>query len=69
MAMRGSLRRELRKYRKGRAGTMPSLPGRRHYVTAAVPGPVHGTYPADLYMWGVPRSYHPNINALSGAKR
>lgn len=63
MAMRGPLRRELRKYRKGRAGTMPNVPGRRHYVTGAVPGPVHGTYPADLYMWGVPGSYHPNMNA------
>jgi len=42
---------------------MPGLPGRRRYVTGAVPGPVQATYLADLYMWGVPRSYHPNINA------
>ena len=66
MAMRGPLRRELGKYRKGRSGTTPWSPGFRgskQYVTGAVPGPVHGGYPVDLYMWGMPRDYHPNINA------
>jgi hypothetical protein len=63
MAMRGPLRRELGKYRKGQAGLMPGFPGAKHYVTGALPGPVHGGYPTDLYMWGVPRSYHPNMNA------
>jgi hypothetical protein len=42
---------------------MPSFPGARHYVAGAVPHPAHGGYPADLYMWGVPRSYHPNLHA------
>jgi hypothetical protein len=63
MAMRGPLRRELGKYRRGQHSMTPSFVGGRHYVTGAVPGPVHGGYPADLYMWGVPQSYHPNLNA------
>ena len=63
--MHGPLRRELNKYRnRGQVfGSLPSFPRGRHYVTGAGPGPVHGGYPADLYMWGVPRDYHPNINA------
>jgi hypothetical protein len=63
MAMRGPLRRELGKYRRGQTGLMRGFPGTRHYVTGAMPGPVHGGHPADLYMWGVPQSYHPNLNA------
>jgi hypothetical protein len=63
MAMRGPLRRELGKYRKGQHGMTPGFVGGRHYVTGAVPNPVHGGYPADLYMWGMPHSYHPNLNA------
>jgi hypothetical protein len=63
MAMRGPLRRELGKYRRGQHNMTLGFVGGRHYVTGAVPSPVHGGYPADLYMWGVPRSYHPNLNA------
>lgn len=63
MAMRGPLRRELRKYRRGQCGVMPGFRGRKQYVTGAVPGPVYGGYPTDLYMWNTPRDYHPNMNA------
>ncbi len=62
MAMRGPLRRELGKYRRGRPGMIPGssgFRGGRHYAAGAVPG----TYPTDLYMWGVPRDYHPNMNS------
>jgi len=66
MAMRGPLRREIGKYRKRGPGTMPGylgFKGWKQHVTGAMPGPAHGGYPTDLYMWGVPRDYHPNINA------
>jgi hypothetical protein len=63
MAMRGPLRRELSKYRRGQIGVTPGLAGGRHYVTGAVPGPVHGGYPQDIYMGGMPQQYHPNIHA------
>jgi hypothetical protein len=66
--MRGPLRRELNNYRnRGQPfGAVPGFPGfkgRSRYAGGASPGPIHAGYPDDPYMWGVPRDYHPNLNA------
>ncbi|MFC1761164.1 hypothetical protein ACFL6U_03690 [Planctomycetota bacterium] len=67
MAMKGALRHELGKYRKGRPGSMPGLPysgygGRKHYVSAPV-SHTHTTQPRDLYNLPGPQEYHPNLFA------
>ena len=71
MSIPRQLRNELFKYRKGRKsvdGTVPGIPytgysKSRHYVSGTPYIPRgHGNH-HDIYNWGAPRDYHPNIHA------
>jgi len=72
VAMRGSLRYELTKYRKGKrrplSGVVPGVPynsfGRSRRPVSGLPHkPGRPGYHHDLYLWGNPIRYRPNLNA------
>ena len=71
MSMFRSMRDELFKYRKRKKrsfdGSTPGVPyssyrRSRRYVSGLPYGPL-GSAHHDLYNWGIPREYHPNLNA------
>lgn len=74
MSMLRAMRDELFRYRKRRKssidGSMPGVPyasyrRSRRYVSGSPYGPRQPAHDHDLYNWGVPREYHPNMNAPS----
>lgn len=72
MAIPGSLGNELFKYRRRRKrpldGSVPGLAQERfhksrRYISGMPYVPRQGGYHHDLYNWGLPREYHPSVNA------